>query len=54
MAHMLFKKKFEGLQKDDNNQSQVGEVSLLLPVHNITSGLSETRSTKLTSWIKAN
>ena len=28
MAHMLFKKKFEGLQKDDNNQSQVGEVSL--------------------------
>ena len=39
---MLFKKKFEGLQKDDNNQSQVGEVSLiLLPVHNITSGLSD-------------
>ena len=27
MAHMLFKKKFDGLQKDDNNQSQAGEVS---------------------------
>jgi len=51
---MLFKKKFEGLQKDDNNQSQVGEVSLLLPVDNITSGLSEARSAKLTSSIKAN
>ena len=38
MAHMLFKKKFEGLQKDDNNQSQVGEVSLKFYFRSITSG----------------